>query len=106
MIGPSGKEIAIVDFEPGKGIDGVVGGMGTPDAIFDERKRLFITYLFDQGRPVYLLGCGDVGGGEPRLRRRLLGASVADAMKRAEAAKAHRFARHMVPGAHSIDETV
>ena len=43
---------------------------------------------------------------EPRLRRRLLGASVVDAMKKAEAAKADRFARHMVPGAHSVDETV
>jgi hypothetical protein len=43
---------------------------------------------------------------EPRLRRRLLGTSVADAMQKAEAAKADHFARHMVPGAHSVDETV
>jgi len=43
---------------------------------------------------------------EPRLRRRLLGASVADAMRKAEAAKADHFARYMVPGAHSVDETV
>jgi hypothetical protein len=43
---------------------------------------------------------------EPRLRRRLLGASVVDAMQKAEAAKADHFARQMVPGAHSADETV
>jgi hypothetical protein len=43
---------------------------------------------------------------EPRLRRRLLGASVVDAMQKAEAAKADHFARHMAPGAHSVDETV
>jgi hypothetical protein len=43
---------------------------------------------------------------EPRLRRRLLGACVDDAMHKAEAAKADRLARHMVPGAHSADETV
>jgi hypothetical protein len=43
---------------------------------------------------------------EPRLRRRLLGTSVLDAMKKAEAAKADHFARHMAPGAHSVDETV
>lgn len=43
---------------------------------------------------------------EPRLRRRLLGAAVADAMKKAEAEKADHFARHMLPGAHSADETV
>jgi hypothetical protein len=43
---------------------------------------------------------------EPRLRRRLLGASVVDAIHRAEAARADHFARHMVPGAHSVDETV
>lgn len=43
---------------------------------------------------------------EPRLRRRLLGASVVDALEKAEAAKANRFARNMVPGAHSVDETV
>jgi len=43
---------------------------------------------------------------EPRLRRRLLGASMADAMQKAEAARADRFARLMVPGAHSVDETV
>jgi hypothetical protein len=43
---------------------------------------------------------------EPRLRRRLLGASVVDATQKAEAAKADHFARGMVPGAHSIDETV
>jgi hypothetical protein len=27
-------------------------------------------------------------------------------MQKAEAAKADRFARHMAPGAHSVDETV
>jgi hypothetical protein len=43
---------------------------------------------------------------EPRLRRRLLGGCVVDAMQQAEAAKADRFARHMVPGAYSIDEAV
>jgi hypothetical protein len=43
---------------------------------------------------------------EPRLRRRILGASVVDAMKKAEAAKVDHFARYMVPGAHSVDETV
>jgi hypothetical protein len=43
---------------------------------------------------------------EPRLRRRLLGASVAETIQKAEAAKADRFARLMVPGAHSVDETV
>jgi hypothetical protein len=43
---------------------------------------------------------------EPRLRRRLLGDSVIEAMKKAEKEKADRCARHMVPGAHSADETV
>jgi hypothetical protein len=43
---------------------------------------------------------------ESRLRRRLLGASVVDAIEKAEAAKADRYARHMVPGVHSADETV
>jgi hypothetical protein len=43
---------------------------------------------------------------EPRLRRRLLGSLVVDAKKKAEAAKADRFARNMVPGAYSADETV
>ena len=43
---------------------------------------------------------------EPRLRRRLLGASVVDAMQKAEVVKADRFARHIVPGTHSVDETV
>jgi hypothetical protein len=43
---------------------------------------------------------------EPRLRRRLLGASVVDAMQKAEAAKVDHFARQMLPGAHSVDETV
>lgn len=43
---------------------------------------------------------------EPRLRRRLLGASVVDAMKKAEAAGANCYARNMVPGAHSADEKV
>jgi hypothetical protein len=43
---------------------------------------------------------------EPRLRRRLLGASVVDAIEKAEAAKADHFARGVVPGAHSVDETV
>jgi hypothetical protein len=43
---------------------------------------------------------------EPRLSRRLLGTSVADAIQKAEAEKADRFARHMVPAAHSVDETV
>jgi hypothetical protein len=43
---------------------------------------------------------------EPRLRRRLLGASVVDAWDKAEAAKADHFARGMLPGAHSVDETV
>jgi hypothetical protein len=43
---------------------------------------------------------------EPRLSRRLLGRLVVDAMKTAEDKKAGRFARNMVPGAHSADETV
>jgi hypothetical protein len=43
---------------------------------------------------------------EPRLRRRLLGTSVIEAMNKAEAEKADHYARHMVPGAHSADETV
>jgi hypothetical protein len=43
---------------------------------------------------------------EPRLRRRLLGNSVVDAMKLAEDQKADRFARNLVPGAHSADEKV
>ena len=43
---------------------------------------------------------------EPRLSRRLLGSSVVDAMKTAEDKKADRFARNIVPGAHSADETV
>src|SRR5258708_37586657 len=43
---------------------------------------------------------------EPRLRRRILGTSVVDAMEKAEAAKADHFARHMFPGAHSVDESV
>jgi len=43
---------------------------------------------------------------EPRLRRRLLGASVVDAIQKAEAAKADHFARYMAPGAHSADDTV
>jgi hypothetical protein len=43
---------------------------------------------------------------EPRLRRRLLGASVVDALQKAEATKVNHFARQMVPGAHSVDETV
>jgi hypothetical protein len=43
---------------------------------------------------------------EPRLRRRLLGTSVVDAMEKAEAAKADHFARHMFPGVHSVDESV
>lgn len=43
---------------------------------------------------------------EPRLRRRLLGSSVSDAMKQAETAKADHFARIMAPGKHSVDETV
>jgi hypothetical protein len=43
---------------------------------------------------------------EPRLRRRLLGGSVADAVNTAEEKKANRFARNMVPGAHSADEKV
>lgn len=43
---------------------------------------------------------------EPRLRRRVLGDCIVDGMKKAEDAKANQFARHMVPGKHSIDETV
>jgi hypothetical protein len=43
---------------------------------------------------------------EPRLRRRLLGDSVVDAMKKAEAANAAHFARLILPGAYSVDETV
>jgi hypothetical protein len=43
---------------------------------------------------------------EPRLRRRVLGSCIVDGMKKAEDAKADRFARHMVPGKHSVDETV
>jgi hypothetical protein len=43
---------------------------------------------------------------EPRLSRRLLGSSVVDAMKTAEDKKADRFARNIVPGAHSADEKV
>jgi hypothetical protein len=43
---------------------------------------------------------------EPRLQRRLLGGSVIDAMKKAEEEKADRFARNMIPGAHSVDETI
>jgi hypothetical protein len=43
---------------------------------------------------------------EPRLRRRLLGASVVDAMQKSEAAKADHFARQILPGTHSVDETV
>lgn len=43
---------------------------------------------------------------EPRLSRRLLGGSVVDAMKAAEEKKADRFARNIVPTAHSADETV
>lgn len=43
---------------------------------------------------------------EPRLSRRLLGGSVADAMKTAEDKKADRFSRNIVPTAHSADETV
>jgi|SRR5579871_1285738 len=43
---------------------------------------------------------------EPRLRRRLLGSSFVDALKTAEDKKAERFARNIVPGAHSADETV
>lgn len=43
---------------------------------------------------------------EPRLRRRVLGASIAEGMKKAEDAKADRFARNMVPGKHSVDDTV
>ena len=43
---------------------------------------------------------------EPRLRRRLLGRSVADAMKSAEHKKADRFARNIAPGAHGADEKV
>jgi hypothetical protein len=43
---------------------------------------------------------------EPRLRRRLLGASIAEGMKKAEDAKANQFARSMVPGKHSVDDTI
>jgi hypothetical protein len=43
---------------------------------------------------------------ESRLRRRLLGSGVVDAMQKAEAEKADHFARQMLPGAHSVDETV
>ena len=43
---------------------------------------------------------------EPRLRRRLLGRSVADAIKSAEHKKADRFARNIAPGAHGADEKV
>jgi hypothetical protein len=43
---------------------------------------------------------------EPRLRRRLLGRSVADAIKSAEDKKADRFARNIAPGAHGADEKV
>ena len=43
---------------------------------------------------------------EPRLSRRLIGSSVVDAMKTAEDKKADRFARNIVPGAHSADDKV
>ena len=43
---------------------------------------------------------------EPRLRRRVLGASIASGMKKAEDEKTDRFARNMVPGKYSVDETV
>ena len=43
---------------------------------------------------------------EPRLSRRLLARLVVDAMTTAEDKKVDRFARNMVPGAHSADETV
>jgi hypothetical protein len=43
---------------------------------------------------------------EPRLRRRILGAGLADAIERAEAEKLDHFARQMLPGEHSVDETV
>jgi hypothetical protein len=43
---------------------------------------------------------------ELRLRRRLLGAFVADAMKTAEANKHDHFARQMLPGKHSADGAV
>jgi hypothetical protein len=43
---------------------------------------------------------------EPRLRRRVLGASIAEAMKKAQDEKADRFARNMVPGKHSAEDTV
>jgi hypothetical protein len=43
---------------------------------------------------------------EPRLSRRLLGSSMVDAMKLAEAKKADRFARNIVPGGHGADEKV
>ncbi len=43
---------------------------------------------------------------EPRLSRRLLARSVVDAMKMAEDKKTDRFARNIVPTAHSPDENV
>ena len=43
---------------------------------------------------------------EPRLRRRLLGSSVIEAITKAEAQKVNHFARSMIPGEHSVDETV
>ena len=43
---------------------------------------------------------------EPRLRRRLLGNLVVDAMRQAEETRTNHFARNMAPGEFSIDETV
>jgi hypothetical protein len=43
---------------------------------------------------------------EPRLRRRLLARTMAEARRKAEDAGADRLARHMAPGPHSADETV